>query len=122
KELEFIGPGGVRTKVNRNEQGSYLFYQTERPGHYEVRDGEEIVGRFAVNMFDPQESDVRVKVHADDDPNDNVEPAASLQIGHVTVEGKSTTRARKNYWRPVLLAAVGLLLFEWYVYNRRVYL
>ncbi len=122
KQLEFLGPDGERTKVSRNEQGSYLFYQTEQPGHYDVRDGDEIIGRFAINLFDPQESDIRLKVHPDDDPNDNIEPAATLQIGHVTVEGKSTTRARKNYWRPVLLAAVGLLLFEWYVYNRRVYL
>jgi hypothetical protein len=122
KQLEFTSPDGTKTKVDRNEQGSYLYYNTERPGNYEVRDGEEVIGRFAVNLFHPQESDIRLKVHADDDPNDNIEPAATLTIGHVTVEGSATSRARKNYWRPVLLVAVGLLLFEWYVYNRRVYL
>ena len=122
REVEFVGPDGTRTKVERSDQGAYPFYRTEQPGYYEVHDGDQIVGRFAINLFDPGESDIRLAVHPDDNPDDNIEPAASIQIGHVTVEGESTTKTRKTYWRPILLLAVGLLLFEWYVYNRRVYL
>jgi hypothetical protein len=29
---------------------------------------------------------------------------------------------RQEYWKWILLGAIGLLIFEWYVYNRRVYL
>jgi hypothetical protein len=29
---------------------------------------------------------------------------------------------RRELWRPILLAALVVLLVEWYIYNRRVYL
>jgi len=75
-----------------------------------------------VNLFDAQESDVRIALAADDDPDDNVESVAAIRIGHVEVEARPARPARKEFWRPLLLLAVGVLLFEWYVYNRRVYL
>ena len=35
-------------------------------------------------------------------------------------EGKQV--ARQELWKWLLLGAIGVLIFEWYIYNRRVYL
>ena len=121
ERLTIKKPDGSETQVDRNKDGSYLFHETEQPGYYEILEKDQVVGRFAVNLFDGQESDVRLTVAADDDPNDNVEPVASLSIGHVEVKG-TTRPARQEIWRPILLLAILLLLVEWYIYNKRVYL
>lgn len=122
KSVTVTGPNDFSETIARNDDGTYLFHNTTLPGYYEVRDEKEVVGRFAVNLFDGQESNVRVATQPDDDPEDNVESAASLKIGHVTVAAEGSQPARKDLWRPLLLLAVGVLLVEWYIYNRRVYL
>lgn len=121
-ELTVTGPAGMKETVRRNTDGTYLFHNTDQPGYYEILDGDKVVNRFAVNLFDGQESNVRIDTQPDDNPDDNIESAASLQIGHVEVEAQGARPARKDLWRPLLLLAVGVLLFEWYIYNRRVYL
>jgi hypothetical protein len=63
-----------------------------------------------VNLFDPLESDIP--------------PAKekSIQIGHVTIEGQSAWQPkRQETWKWLLLAGLAVLLLEWYIYNRRVY-
>ncbi len=122
KELNVTGPNGLKETVQRNEDGSYLFHSTDSPGYYEILEGDGVVSRFTVNLFDGQESDVGIVVAGDDDPNDNIEPAASVRIGHVEVKGSASRPARKDLWRTLLILAVAVLLFEWYIYNRRVYL
>lgn len=127
KSLTVAGPNSLSEQVSRTGDGSYLFHDTSTPGYYEILDNsktgaEKVVGRFAINLFDGQESNVRVATQPDDDPDDNVESAASLQIGHVTVDAEASQPARKDLWRPLLLLAVVVLLVEWYIYNRRVYL
>lgn len=121
-QLDIRTPTAESIRVPRNDRGSYMFYATDQPGTYEVVDGSDVVSLFAVNLFDGQESDVRLRMHADENPDDNIESAATLQIGHVEVAAQSLAPARKNYWRVVVIAALGLLFFEWYIYNRRVYL
>lgn len=122
KQLTVTGPNGIKEVIKRNADGSYLFHDTDQPGYYEFLDGEQVENRFTVNLFDGQESDVRIATAPDDNPDDNVESVASLHIGHVEVAAESARPARKDLWRPLLLVAVGVLLFEWYIYNRRVYL
>ncbi len=121
-ELVVAGPGAIKETVQRNDDGTYLFHDTDAPGYYEILDDGQVVARFTVNLFDGQESDVRIVTGGDDDPSDNIEPAASVRIGHIEVKGSAARPARKDLWRPLLLLAVGVLLFEWYIYNRRVYL
>jgi hypothetical protein len=39
------------------------------------------------------------------------------------VQGESIREpARREAWKLLLLLGLGVLLFEWYIYNRRVYL
>ena len=66
---------------------------------------------FAVNLFDPRESDI--KVVAD----------RKLKIGHEEIAaGIGWQEAQRDVWKFVLLGALAILLFEWYIYNRRAYL
>lgn len=67
--------------------------------------------RFAVNLFDAGESNIR--------------PAPDIQIGRGTpVEAQTSGQeiTRQELWKWLLLAGLGVLLVEWYIYNRRVYL
>ncbi len=73
-------------------------------------DGDEVTRRVAVNLLDPLESDVRSAA---------VLPFASGEVAAVA-EGESRTPRR--LWPWLLLAALAISLFEWWVYNRRVYL
>jgi hypothetical protein len=46
----------------------------------------------------------------------------SIQIGHETIEGTSGYElVRRETWKWLLLAGLAVLLVEWYIYNRRVY-
>jgi hypothetical protein len=104
-------PRGERTQVPREVQGTYIFTRTDELGVYLVREGQgdQVAQQFAVNLFDTRESDLT--------------PAEKLEIGHEQVaaaQGKQA--ARKELWKWLLLGAIGVLIFEWYIYNRRVYL
>jgi len=89
--------------------GEFSFTFTDHPGVYQVRDGETIVQRFAVNLFDRRESDIRPRAEL------------AFKIGHVKVVAQSTwTAARREIWRTLLGLALVVLSLEWYMYWKRV--
>jgi hypothetical protein len=62
-----------------------------------------------VNLFDQRESDIW--------------PARKVNIQHEQIAAKAVRQAtRQELWKWLLLGAICLLIFEWYIYNRRVYL
>ena len=90
--------------------GKFNFTDTEELGPYEVSSEGETIRWFAVNLFHSAESDIRP----------DRQPA--IKIGYVEVEGKTGWEAgRRDTWRWLLLAGLAVLLLEWYIYNRRVY-
>jgi hypothetical protein len=104
-------PHGERYEISREQQNTFVFSRTDELGLYEVREGsgQQVAQQFAVNLFDSRESDLT--------------PAEKIDIGHEEVEAKEGKQvARKETWRWLLMGALGVLLFEWYIYNRRVYL
>ena len=49
--------------------------------------------------------------------------AYKIKIGYNPVAGSRTTRAsRQDWWKAIALVALGVVLLEWYIYNRRVYI
>jgi Ca-activated chloride channel family protein len=96
------------------ESGRVVFADTSRLGVYQVTWGgagqDEESGTaqasFAVNLFSPQESDVR--------------PAEALPLlGLGEEEGAlRPQQARREWWRPLALVALLLLTAEWLVYQR----
>jgi hypothetical protein len=102
-------PDGRLVRVSRGNLNAFNFTDTEHLGVYDVQDGKlQTIQRFAVNLFNPPESDIKPK---------------DIQIGHTKVAGnREVEPARRDIWKQLLLLALAVLLFEWYIYNRRVYL
>jgi hypothetical protein len=120
-ELTIVDPKGKEHKVKRSAEDIFAFHDTQELGVYDVRRRDQVIERFAVNLFDRQESDVRVRPSQDPEAK-TVEPA-DIHIGHVDVAASvGETPSRKEVWKAVLAVALFVLVFEWYIYNRRVYL
>jgi hypothetical protein len=124
-QLTVVAPDRRETLVPRSKQDAFPFTNTESPGIYQVRRGDApsdaVLERFAVNLFDRAESDIAVR--PTQDPESSTARPADIRIGHVDVAA-TTDRApaRQEAWKIVLACALFVLLLEWYIYNRRVYL
>ncbi|HEX6513516.1 MAG TPA: hypothetical protein VF157_14525, partial [Chloroflexota bacterium] len=88
------------------------YNETDSTGLYQVTQRSQ--GRtvqeqlFAINLTDPAESDIT--------------PRATMNVGGSILRQNDAiewTPAKHEFWPWVLLAAVGLLTFEWYWYHRR---
>jgi hypothetical protein len=102
-------PGGKAEKKEREKnRAEFSFGDTERVGVYEVRWAGKAQRNFAVNLLDADES--------------NIEPRMEIQIGQDNIKAGQARGTPRDTWKWVALAALGLLLLEWYVYNRRVYI
>ena len=109
--ISVTSPRGDRFEVPRELQNTFIFSRTDELGVYDVREGsgQKVTQQVAVNLFDTRES--------------NLTPAETVEIGHEEVQAKQGEQAaRQELWKWLLLGAIGVLIFEWYVYNRRVYL
>ena len=111
KTIQITSPGGAHYVVTRDRDNAYMFAGTDEIGVYDVRleDSSIVTQRFAVNLFDAVESDLR--------PREFFETAWNKVTAQA---GFETTR--REAWRWLILLAILLLLVEWYIYNRRVYL
>ena len=107
--LEIRTPRGDRVKLSQVKQGKASFTATNDLGVYQVFRNGQPAEQIAVNLFHPAESDIR--------------PKAEIQVARVPVEGQSagTEAARREFWKILLIVALGVLLLEWYIYHRRVY-
>jgi hypothetical protein len=106
-------PEKAELEVLRENRNDITFTQTESLGVYEVREGsgQALSQQFAVNLFDDRESDLL--------------PADNLRIGYAEVEssaGPGRTAVRQEWWKAIALLGLGIVLLEWYVYHRRVYI
>ena len=111
KDFRVMAPDGQSTEIVRGDESRYTFTKTEVPGIYQVfaKGIEKPVESFCVNLFSGRESDLTV--------------ADSVQIGFDKVAASGTTiQARKETWRWILLFGLVLLVVEWIVFNRRVFI
>ena len=109
--LDVENPRGDRVRVTRDGLGRYTFSETDQIGVYNVyaEDSDDASKQFSVNLFDANES--------------NINPAVQLDIGYAAVQGQATWEpTRRDGWKYLLIGALGVLLVEWYIFNRRVYL
>jgi hypothetical protein len=125
KELIVVDPAGKQIRLQRSGEDVFQFHDTQLLGVYEVRRPEQGLEqkteRFAVNLFDRQESDVRLRPSQDAEGN-TLRPD-DIRIGNVDVAASvGRTPMRKEAWKIVLACALLVLVIEWYVYNRRIYM
>lgn len=116
KTIEVFGPGrnglpdptGKPEALERKARPDFSIGGTDHVGVYEVRWDGKPQRDFAVNLLDAEES--------------NIEPRMAIQIGQDSIAASQSRGTPYDTWKWVALAALGLLLLEWYVYNRRVYI
>ncbi len=109
--LAIEAPNKRRTEVFREGQNTFVYSNTDLLGVYDVFEGQarKPAQQFAVNLFDSRESDLA--------------PTKTIKLPYVEIEGKiGVEPARSEAWKWLLIAGIVVLVFEWYVYNRRVYL
>lgn len=107
--LTVRAPDGREFELSPSE-GRVLFEGTALPGVYDVawQDGAGqsfSSGRFAVNLFSAGESDIA--------------PRETLPLaGAAAAEAQAMPLARREWWRPIAWAALGLLVAEWLLSHR----
>ena len=120
EKLQVELPNGETRGLSAEQPGRLVFPETEQLGIYRVKDNRETIKLFAVNLFDRDESDVALEIRQEGE--DVVKEVKSLEIGYVDVSAQSPTApVRRELWKPLLLIALVVLVLEWYIYNRRVY-
>jgi Ca-activated chloride channel homolog len=98
-------PDGSRTQV-QTTGGRLVFADTQQLGVYQVAWGEGSRMQFAVNLFNPEQSDIQ--------------PALTLPLLD-SRGGEGEERAqqgRRELWRPLAFLALAFLTAEWMIYNR----
>jgi hypothetical protein len=111
KDFKVVAPDGKSTELTRGDESRHTFTKTDTLGIYQVfaNGVENPVESFCVNLFSSRESDLSV--------------AESIKMGYEKVEAsKANILARKETWRWILLLGLGLLVLEWVVFNRRVFI
>jgi len=111
EKINVRGPDGMITTLKPQENRSFLFSNTKQSGVYEVSnptDG-EIDQRIAVNLMDANESNLVVR--------------EDLNLGYSNLQRvASQVPKRKEFWPWILVGSLILLMAEWIIYNRRVFI
>ncbi len=120
--LQLTGPSGQTERLARGAQGTFLVNSARQIGLYRASwppDREQV---FALNLFDARESDIAPRGLAPEGiPPDQADDYL-IKIGNTAVKGVAQAQpALKQWWKPLAIAVLGVLLLEWYIYNRRVY-
>jgi len=101
-------PDGKIFPVSNELSGknSLVFTNTVMTGIYEVFADDRLIGKFAVNLLDEQESNIMPQTPEESEEN---------------AESESTqTTTYKEFWERFLLFGLLILTAEWWVYHRRV--
>ncbi len=97
-------PTGVRYAAAATEAG-VVFADTNALGVYSVVSDQQVLGSFAVNLFNPAESNIR--------------PAPDIRVGKASVAASARAgRGQLEIWPWLAAAAFALLLVEWWIYQR----
>jgi hypothetical protein len=107
REARIERVGGTPVSLPTGPSGLVEFVDTQQPGNYRISSDDQLADLFAINLFDRRESDIAA--------------APSVELGYEVVEAASGgVEQRREYWRWALLAVLGLLATEWWVYTKRV--
>jgi hypothetical protein len=110
REVLVTKPGSpVPQKFDRGTRPEVAFGNTDALGVYTAEwgsGGDAQRRRFAVNLLDPDES--------------NLSPVSQFQVGDNTVTAGDTRRVPFELWKVILAVGLVVILVEWWIYNRRV--
>ncbi len=99
--------GDQPQQVLAGPSGLTEIVETEEPGNYRVETGDRLADLFSVNLFLRSESDLAV--------------VSSIELGYEAVDAATGSVVQRiEYWRWALLAMLGILVAEWWVYTKRI--
>jgi hypothetical protein len=101
-----ILPSGERVTLQRQGNADYAYSRVDRCGVYRLELDGQVTRTIAVNLFNPAESLLT--------PNEQPPLGAN-----VATTGDLTQRVNREFTRPLLYAALGLLLLEFVFFHRR---
>jgi hypothetical protein len=121
--VDVYGPTGAKLDtIKRSARGTFDFNGATSTGLYQARWGQDDSLSFAVNLFDPRESDLAPRGLVPPGLTEAQKEAYQIKIGSEAVAGKVQTEpAVKDFWWPLACVMLVIVLLEWYIYNRRVY-
>jgi hypothetical protein len=111
RRVEVTGPDSQRHTLTRDERDprtDFPFGATELVGVYRADWDGGTPRSFAVNLLDSEES--------------NIEPRPAFQVGSDKVVAGQDRGQPRELWKWFAILALVLLMIEWYIYNRRVYI
>lgn len=106
--LSVVSPHGTTTKLERSRRAEFIYGGTDELGVYQVTRDDGGNSGFAVDLLDANES--------------NIEPLRTIRIGSERITAGAKRRQPLELWKWIILLALILLIVEWYIYNRRVYI
>jgi len=108
EEAVLTTPDGGEVDIRPDPSGAYRFADTTRVGVYSLSLPEGRAQRYAVNLLNPRESDIR--------PNERIVLGGREVEAAATGEGETNT----ELWPLLAMAVLALALIEWVVYNSKV--
>lgn len=121
--VEVTDPAGRSSSLARSAQGSFLYGKTGQTGLYRAGWTGGAGTSFAVNLFDPRESDLAPRGQIPPGVSDDQLDRYRIKIGFTPVEQATLDAPSKRaWWWPLALLALAVVLLEWFIYNRRVYI
>lgn len=109
-ELGLPAPDGRIVFGPIQRSGIYQLSWQGSAGPTDAVVGSRAIRPFAANLLDPYESDI------------GAVDTLPMVSGNVAAQRTDRTEAARRLWPYLLLAALGVMLVEWWVYNRRVQL
>jgi len=115
--------GSAAERLARTPQGSFVYNQAATTGLYHARWEPTGLLPFAVNLFDLRESDLAPRGLVPDGVPESQAEGYKIKIGYNPVAGTQQTQDKQqDWWKWFACGALGVLLVEWYIYNKRVYI
>jgi hypothetical protein len=114
--------GRSTENVPRSPQGTFIYNQANKTGVYQASWEPKGLLPFAINLFDARESDLAPRGLVPQGAPEGMTESYEIKIGYTPVIGtKKAVQVQKDMWWWLAIGALGVLLVEWYIYNRRVY-
>ncbi|MBV8677740.1 MAG: BatA and WFA domain-containing protein [Planctomycetaceae bacterium] len=121
--ITVTAPDGKTRVLRRTPQGTFVDNGTDAVGLYHARWDPDGRLAFAVNLFDARESDLAPRGLVPEGVPESQADAYKIKIGYNPVAGSRHTRpVRQEWWWRLTLVALVVVLIEWYIYNKRVYI
>lgn len=117
--VRLVEPNGSSVKLETAPDGSVTYGPILRTGMYtvawdgqatpiDVQDGGAARRRIAVNLLDPYESDI------------GAVGKLAMAREEITAQSDKESDLTRKLWPYLLLGALGVVMFEWFIYNRKV--